>query len=236
MTNDVRPHRSSIPTTAVERVIERYASGAAKRVELRVGEDVVGVRELHETGELAAEWPKKRGRLHGVARRWDEPGVLLSAEPYRDGLPHGVAKQWDGGEVVGTYTMVRGSGLDLWWGHDDDGERILVEARRLRAGARDGFEWWIHHDQRSVYQESHFVRDEAHGIERQWNAEQRLRRGYPKYWVEGAQVTKRAYVSACERDPKLPPFRERDNEPKRSFPPEVAVALGRPMRRTRARR
>lgn len=186
----------------------------------------MGRRAFHESGEPMGEWPTKSGHAHGVQLRWDEPGELLSAEPYRDGLPHGIARQWDQGELIGTYRMVRGTGLDLWWQRGGDGKRYLAEARYLVRGDREGYEWWINDDQRSVYEESHFRAGLPHGIERQWSPTGRLRRGYPKYWVEGRQVTKRAYLAACDRDPTLPPFREQDQSPRRRFPREVAAALG----------
>lgn len=226
-------YRSSISKAAIERVIERYPSGAKKRVEYRVGPEAVGTRTFHETGEPEGEWPERSGVRHGLEYRWDEAGVLLSAEPYVDGLPHGVAKQWQEGELIGSYTMVRGTGWDLWWGRRDDGERCLCEARHVVDGHRDGCEWWICDDQRSVYEESHFRRGTPHGIERRWNSEGRLRRGYPKYWVNGTQVPKRAYVAACKRDATLPLFREQDNAPGRRFEAEVAAALG-PAQRNRS--
>lgn len=225
-------YRSSIPKTATERVLETYPSGTKRRAEYLVGAEVVGGRFFHETGEPMGEWPLRRGLRHGIEYRWDQPGVLLSAEPYVDGLPHGIAKQWDNGVLIGTYEMVRGTGLDLWWGRRDDGERCLYEARYLREGHREGFEWWIDRDQRSVYEERHFQRGLLHGIERVWNSAGRLRRGCPKYWVKGTQVSKRAYLAACKRDPSLPPFRAHDNEPGRRFPPDVAAALGPRRKRT----
>lgn len=218
-------YRSFIPKTATERVLARYPSGAKERAEYLVGQEVVGVRYFHETGEPSFEMPQKQGRLHGVVYRWDEPHAILSTEPYADGLPHGTAKQWSRGKLIGTYQMVRGTGVDLWWGCSD-GEVFLAEARFLRDGRPEGFEWWINDDQRSVYEERHFRKGQLHGIERAWNSEGRLRKGYPKYWVSGEKVSKRAYLTASRQDPSLPPFRERDNYPGRRFPSEVAEALG----------
>jgi hypothetical protein len=75
-----------------------------------------------------------------VQYRWDELGFLISAEPYEAGLAHGIAKQWHQGQLIGSYTMVHGTGLDLWWQSSD---RLiwLSEARYYRDGYRDGFEW-----------------------------------------------------------------------------------------------
>ena len=62
-----------------------------------------------------------------------------------------------------------------------------------------------------------------HGIERSWNQQGLLHRGYPRYWLNDARVTKSQYVRACADDPALPPFHERDNRPQRRFPSEVIV-------------
>jgi hypothetical protein len=40
-------------------------------------------------------------------------------------------------------------------------------------------------------------------------------------------LTKREYVQAAAEDATLPPFREKDNEPARKFPPEVESTLRR---------
>lgn len=187
---------------------------------------IVGTRSFHETGELEYENPLKNGLPHGIVYRSDVPGELLSAEPFRNGLPHGVARQWsDDGKLIGTYSMKHGTGLDLWWcQYKEDGPHHLAEARYFYEGNRHGFEWWLYDDQRLSI-ERHFRNDKQHGIERSWNQHGRLSRGYPKYWLDGAHVTKRQYTRACANDPSLPPFREKDNRPHRSFPPEIKVHL-----------
>jgi len=65
-------------------------------------------------------------------------------------------------------------------------------------------------------------------IERKWNLEGRLRRGFPKYHVAGHQVTRRQYVKATAVDPSLPPFRKKEIHPRRKFPRVVAKHLGPP--------
>jgi hypothetical protein len=148
---------------------------------------------------------------------------LLSAEPYRNGLPHGAAKQWaDDGTLIGTYTMKHGTGLDLWWCGGRECSYV-TEARYLKDGKLHGFEWWLKADGKSVSEERHFAENLLHGIERSWNRAGRLRRGYPRYWIHGLRVSKRQYVRACSSDPSLPPFREAENRPERTFPPEVKV-------------
>jgi hypothetical protein len=218
-------YRSSIPETATEQVVERYGTGQRKRAEYRLDGAVVGVRSFHGDDTPSYEYGLRDGRPHGMQYRWDLPGVLLSAEPFEDGLPHGTAMQWaDDGTLVGTYTMIRGTGLDLWWGGCGD-VSTLSEARYLQDGRRHGFEWWIHPSQDRVTEERHCWEGQLHGIERQWNRAGRLQRGFPRYYVHGQRVDKRRYLRACSDHPELPPFRTSDNLPQRSFPPEVAQHL-----------
>ena len=224
----MKHYRSSIPEAARERVTATFVTGRLKyRVDCVFEGKVVGVRYFHETGELSFEYPLKKGLTHGIVYRSDIPGKLLSAEPYFNGRPHGTAKQWsDQGKLLGSYTMKHGSGIDLWWSQCEKGLRRLAEARYVRDGKWHGFEWWLNEDQRSVWEERHFWNNKMHGIERSWNPQGCLRRGYPKYWVEDGRTTKRRYIRACARNPALPPFREQDNRPQRRFPPEIRAHLG----------
>ena len=62
--------------------------------------------------------------------------------------------------------------------------RIVVsEIHPCVMGCLTAFEWWLNEDQRSVYEEKHWFNGKWIGIEREWNFENKLRRGYPKYWV-----------------------------------------------------
>jgi antitoxin component YwqK of YwqJK toxin-antitoxin module len=224
----MKHYRSSIPKAARERVTATFVNSPKKyKVECVLAGEPVGIRYFHETGELALECPMKNGSMHGIEYRSDVPGKLLSAEPYSNGLPHGNARQWSHtGKLLGAYTMKHGTGVDLWWQEGfENRPSYLAEARYYKAGKRHGFEWWLNEDQKSVWEESHFRSDERHGIERHWNSQGRLCRGYPKYWVNDARVTKRQYLRACAKDASLPPFREADNRPQRKFPPEVAAHL-----------
>jgi antitoxin component YwqK of YwqJK toxin-antitoxin module len=219
-------YRSSIPKTAQERIVATYVTGPQKyKAEYILNGEVVGVRYFEENGNLMSETPIKNGLTHGIQYLFDE-GCLEFSETYQNGLAHGTAKQWSpDGELIGTYTMKHGTGLDLWrcknnWGN---GSIYLSEARYFKDGHFQGFEWWINEDQKTVNHERHFCQDQVHGIERFWNAEGRLRRGYPKYWVNNKQVTKRAYIKECANDMSLPRFNEEDNLPQRKFPDEVAI-------------
>jgi hypothetical protein len=43
-------------------------------------------------------------------------------------------------------------------------------------------------------------------------------------------VSKRAYLKAAQQDKTLPPFREKDNRPRRKFPPEIEKLLTPPKK------
>jgi hypothetical protein len=219
-------YRSSIPSNAKERVLSFYSSGAKREAEYRQRRRLVGRRGFFPTGELEYEQAYKNGKPHGLQFDWHSPGRLLSVERWVDGVPHGTTRQWArNGTLLGTYRMIRGSGIDLWRGERPDGTPFLSEVRYLRQGAPYGFEWWINEDQQSVYIERHWSPLGQHGIERQWNASGRLRRGYPKYHVKGVRVTKRQYLAARSADPSLPPFLAEDNQAVRRFPPQIAKHL-----------
>ena len=222
----MKDYRSSIPKAAQEQVVATHVSGPQKyKSEFLVNRKIVGVRYFEKDGTLSSETPLKDGLVHGT-QYFFLNGKLDFSEHCQKGLAHGTAKQWsEDGELIGTYSMRHGTGLDLWrckrtWGH---GSIYLSEARYFKDGMFHGFEWWINEDQKSVHQETHFWKDQKHGIERLWNFEGRLKRGYPRYWVKNKQVAKRQYIKECAKNADLPPFREKDNAPRRKFPKEVAI-------------
>jgi hypothetical protein len=223
----MRHYRSSIPKEARERITATFLRSPKKfKAECRLNGVVVGVRYFHPTGDLSIEFPLLNGLTHGIVYRSEIPGMLASSEPFFAGLPHGTARQWsDEGKLIGTYSMRHGTGIDLWrCEHSETGLPYVSEVRYVKDGKWHGFEWWL--DERGrVTHERHFSDDHLHGIERLWNPEGRLRRGYPKYWVKSMPVTKRQYERACAADSTLPLFLEKGNRPRRKFPPEILPHL-----------
>lgn len=198
----------------------RHPSGAPERVEYLIGRSVVGCRHFDANGGLLFDYGVRRGRRHGREYRWDVPGTLLSATSYKNGLEHGLARQWSGdGRLIGTYRMRHGTGIDLWWQETWTKPRrtYLFEVRFMTNGQRNGVEWWLNDDQRSVYQERHWAMNELHGIEREWNDSGKLRSGCPRFYVRGRRVTRRAYDREQTHDASLPPYRPEDNLPRRNF-------------------
>lgn len=226
----MRPiYRSSIPKHATERVLARHPGGTPQKSEYLVAGEVVGYRYFFPTGEPEYEMPLRDGRQHGTHYTWLGPGVLGFAEPWRNGLGHGTAKQWDAtGRLIGTYTLRRRTGWDLWRQPAfDGGGPYLAEAIHYLDGKPHGFEWWLDENQQTVYIEQHWRNGTWHGVRRQWNDRGRLSRGYPQYYVGGTKVDKRRYLRAARTDDTLPPYRPADDNPRRSFSPEVAEHLRR---------
>ena len=224
-----RRYKSSIPSSASERVVERYKDGAKELAEYFVDEQLVGSRFWDNDGCLSLERPFKDGWTHGIEYRWYFDGVLTSALPYVNGKPHGVAKQWsDSGKLVGSYKMVHGTGIDLFWnelGGIRTAPHCLSEVHYVRDGQWHGYTWWLDQDQASVTVERHYVQGDLHGIVREWNDHDRLRRGFPQYFVKGKRIDKRQYLRAAAADPSLPRFRSEENSPSRTFPEEICKHL-----------
>ena len=218
--------KSDIPQNATEVVISKHRQKgfhtSFQTTECLLDGQVVGRRFYDSDGNIQKETSLKNGKKHGREYIWDETGSLESVEPYVDGKLHGLAKQYNrNGKVIGTYRFVHGDGYDIWRYEDEDGTIGISEIFSIRDGELHGFEWWPRADQHSVWHERHWLHGTPHGIERRWNAEGKLSRGYPKYWVLGKAVNKRAYISAALKDKTLPKFLERENRPKRTFPADI---------------
>ncbi len=220
-----RRYQTSIPANAKPRPGIMCAGSTSNRVEYYLRGKLVGWRDWDEEGNLELEIPLRDGLRHGIEYTWYFDGLLTSAEPYHKGMPHGVAKQWSmSGELIGTYKLVRGTGIDLWRSSlcgRDEGPYYLSEVLYMKDGTPDGFRWSINSDQKSIWYETHRWEGRFHGIERQWNTQGKLRRGFPKYFIAGQQVDKRKYLRATATDATLPPFRLKENKPQRTFPKEI---------------
>lgn len=217
---------SDIPQGVTEVQIREY-SAAGQVVFFRVMEcvldgRVVGQRAYDWDGKLRIETPIRDGKKHGREYIWSETGALESVEPYRDGKRHGLAKQYGRkGNLIGTYRFIHGTGFDIWRWEQEDGSTFVSEVFTVQDGTLHGYEWWLNADQRSVWHERHWQRGRLHGIERMWNENGRLKRGYPKYWVQDRAVNKRVYLRSAGRDESLPKYRDSDNHPQRTFPSEI---------------
>lgn len=230
MPKSMKP-KSDIPENATEVEIRAYRQEGQhiffRTTECILNGQVVGQRSYDQDGRLTIETPLKNGKKHGREYIWDIfSGNLESVEPYVDGKLHGLAKQYGRkGKVIGTYRFVHGTGYDIWRYEREDGSVGISEIFTVQDGSLHGYEWWLKADQNSVWHERHWQHGEHHGIERMWNEKNSLKRGYPKYWIQGQKVSKRVYLNAAKQDTSLPPYRENDNRPQRKFPNEIENLL-----------
>jgi hypothetical protein len=148
-----------------------------------------------------------------------------------DGLQHGWAKQYDSsGRLLLVSPFKRGTGTDYWC--DDQGR--LAEEHPLVGGRISGCERWWATDQKTVYSETGWLDGAYHGIWRQWT-DGKLDRGFPKFFIRGAQVSKREYLAAARGDPTLTEYARQDDFPKRKLPEQFIQLRRRARRMARAK-
>lgn len=207
-----------IPAEAHEVIRETWDNGTNKTTEYFLDGQLIGVRYWNETGQLEMEHGIRDKQWHGFYRTWHENGHLHEMAWYENGKEHGTTEQYDEhGNLIGTYSMVHGTGIDLWFVEPG----VLAEERHYQDGERHGYERWWDGNNQTIGQEGHFWHGVEHGIFREWNQAGRLRRGYPQYFVAGQRVSKRQYERACRQDPTLPPFKAEENSPTRELPEKV---------------
>lgn len=213
-----------IPDSARAVIAATFENGAPRTAYYELDGERVGFRCWHEDGSLAMEYALRGEVMHGPFRTYWDTGQISEEATYVDGKEHGVTRQYDAdGVLIGSYTMEHGTGVDLWF----DRLGVLAEERHYRDGLLHGYERWWCGDNATVWQEEHFWGGEAHGIFRHWNDKGRLRRGFPRYFVGGEQVTKRQYERACCTDTTLPAFVLEENLPGRQLPAALRAALER---------
>lgn len=222
----MRRFKSDIPPNVVEHVTREFRrEGGAiygRLTDCILNGEVVGRRTYNEEGQLIIETPLRNGRKYGREFYWNDDGSLSLIEPYVNGKIHGTAKQYgQHGSVIGTYKLHHGTGYDIWRAENRNGTVYVAEILTYKDGLRHGYEWWLTPKPHIVYEERHWHEGQHHGIEREWNLANKLRRGFPRYWIKGDRVTKIKYLRAAKRDPSLPAFHLRDNSPRRKFPPAI---------------
>ena len=223
--------RSRIPSSATEVITEKYPDGSRKEAECFIRGRKAGARSWYENGQLADETQFRNGRRHGIFREWHPNGQLLWQTTYRNGKEHGTSRQWSRrGKLLGTYRMNRGTGVDQWW---HEGGR-LAEEHHWRNGEPHGFERWWWDEQWGLSEERHWRDGVLHGIWREWWAG-RLRRGFPRFYVNAKRAPKLRYLRADATDSSLPPYDPRDDRPQRSPSPGQSTGGTRRRRGGRGR-
>lgn len=214
-------YRCPIPAQAKRRILKKYEDGSVQCAGYYLDGNLVGRRYWDEEGDLYLEYGIKKGKKHG-REYWF--GIYPNSQPnemtpYRNGLPHGTAMQFDEkGEVLVISEKKKGVGLDLWC---DNLKYTLAEEQYDPAEGEVGYRRHWNEDEKTIYEEYYFTPlDGYHGVWRAWNERGRLKRGFPRYYIRGNQVTKRHYLKACTQDHTLRAYRKADDSPKRELPQE----------------
>ena len=193
-----------------------------RTIEYSVKGVVIGRRQFGRDGERLMETPLHNGVRHGIEYTWHENGQLELVEPYHEGLIHGTASQWDcDGRLLGQYTLVHGTGLDVWRGVEEDGTVHISEIQMSLNGKWHGYGWGFERDG-VLYRETPWWEGLPHGIEREWDEHGDLITGSPVFFIRGEQVERTRYLAEADHDATLPPYREEDNRRDHRLPPEVS--------------
>jgi hypothetical protein len=208
--------KPSIPAGATERVTKVHESGGKATSEFWFRGRLTGRAFWDSDGALCMAVGLKDGVPVGHQLEFQD-GALVYAEPFVKGLLHGTAKQFDTrGRLLLVSPFKQGTGTDFWC--DERGR--LSEEHPLVAGKPSGTERWWNEDQKTAYSETEWLNGEWHGATRHWT-DGRLDRGFPRFFVRGKRVSKRAYLKLAARDPSLPPYRPEADSPARVLPKRV---------------
>lgn len=222
-----------IPAAAIERTVDKFRRTrtlATQKIYLIEGK-VVAERFFFDDGNLAEEklyrdYPDK---LHGIWRQYHMNGKLAAERPYREGTMDGTFRFWDdNGDLLGESTIKEGTGMlrqftnralavgdsetsfvngkkngpATEWGRFPLCQGMGVHFSKYVDGKLQG--WSILRDEDGLLLSSAFIkRDQLHGVVREIDREGRPRVGYPKYYLDGEEVTEFKYREAASRDKQL---------------------------------
>ncbi len=154
------------------------------------------------------EYGLRNNQMHGWFRTWYSNGMLCEESYYLEDKEHGIAKQFnDQGELIGTYQMNYGTGVDLWyqekasWRKNDTIK--MVSATATNVGGMGITKPFTVSSTFSKALNMAFIESGTRKV--------RLGRGFPKYFVKGEKVTLVQYLKACSQDESLPKYLESDN-------------------------
>ena len=122
---------------------------------------------------------------------------------------------------MGTYSMNRGTGFDIWRDLDENGNAYIAEIHSLQHGKLHGFQWWFNEDGKTINGERHWLEGFLNGIARRWDENGHLLENYPQYFVDDKQVSKRFYTTAAKNNLALPEYNDVDDDYRRSVIEEI---------------
>ena len=232
-TGGTLPVRLELPAwlPAAARVVLEDVSESSMRGKAYVGRRAVARLVWMRDGQLMHEQRlDAKGKAHGLEIERDEPGEIQWCAQWVHGRQHGLTLLFDRrGRPLLVTEFVRGRGTDIWMGCGPAGQ--VSEVRGMLDGQLHGLLRWG--NPQRPWEEEHYWRGKRHGIFRTWK-DDKLVRGFPRFFVNDEHVARRAYDAAQAEDASLPRYDKRDNINRRPMPPVVRDALARAkaLRRT----
>jgi antitoxin component YwqK of YwqJK toxin-antitoxin module len=200
-----------------------------KKREYFVDGALVGQRLFYENGQLADEKLYRDAKLHGIWRQYAPNGKLVGERPYRDGQMDGTFRFWDeNGKLVRESVMTKGTGLLREYGGETS--RSLDAETRYVDGKKEGLstEWgrfqgcegygysiaeykdgqldgWEHtrDEDGTLIGYGHAKKGRLHGVCREFDRDGNPRAGFPKFYINGKEVTENRFMDAAKTDKVL---------------------------------
>lgn len=170
-----------------------------------------GVRQkslkFHPDGSVFEELPyfNNRGLLDGPCRYWSPEGKIISSSILREGSGFLRKLNKDGSPDCEYYLqdgLKQGMHKDwLTYSHGD----AIIPGYVIKTYEADRAQGWsrFYSLKHILLSESMMQDNHLHGVLRNWDRKGNMLEGYPRYFINGKEVTQATLETAAEQDPVL---------------------------------
>jgi hypothetical protein len=140
-------------------------------------------RRYHDNGAMESEaiLTHEMGAIEGISRHWHANGTLAEEFSVHNGVYDGVHRIWDAnGKLLDEFEMKMGTGVLRIWTLARDSQWRLIGETPMINGRMTG--------RQRCY------------------ADAQAKEGFEFYWINGKKVSKKRYLEASAKDPKLPRY------------------------------
>jgi antitoxin component YwqK of YwqJK toxin-antitoxin module len=220
----------AIPADAIEQPGSfRQMGTITKKRDYFVDDALVGERLFYQDGRVADEKIYRDGKLHGIWRQYWPSGKLFSERPYRDGQMDGTFRFWnERGTVVRESVMKNGTGLLREYPNpplgSSDAEINYVDGMKhglktlwgkfkgcegygysVSGYKNDKLDGWEHtrDEDGTLIGYGYANQDRLHGVQREFERDGTPRSGFPKYYINGEEVSEAQFMETAKTDKVL---------------------------------